>query len=62
MPALDSDLDTARALFEANFFAVVAMTKAFAPFLVAAKGLVVNIGSCAGVCIILFIRLHILDH
>ena len=52
MPGLDVDLDEARAVFETNFFAIIAMTQAFIPLLIAAKGLVVNIGSCAGVCIL----------
>ncbi|KAF7526042.1 hypothetical protein G7054_g10914 [Neopestalotiopsis clavispora] len=37
-----------RSLFEVNFWAVLALTQAFAPLLIAARGVVVNIGSIAG--------------
>ncbi|RDW77384.1 hypothetical protein BP6252_05437 [Coleophoma cylindrospora] len=49
MPALDVDLDEARACFETNFFAIIALTQTFIPLLIAAKGLIVNIGSVAGI-------------
>ncbi|KAL3420158.1 short chain dehydrogenase [Phlyctema vagabunda] len=49
MPALDVDLDEARACFETNFFAIIALTQALIPLLIAAKGVIVNIGSLAGV-------------
>lgn len=49
MPATDVDLDEARKTFETNFFAIVAITKAFTPLLIAAKGLVLNIGSLAAI-------------
>lgn len=48
MPLLDSDLQEGRSLFEVNFWAVLALTQAFAPLLIAAQGVVVNIGSIAG--------------
>jgi len=49
LPALDVDLDDARACFETNFIAVVAVTQAFIPQLIAAKGLIINIGSVAAI-------------
>ncbi|KAF3020922.1 hypothetical protein E8E14_002711 [Neopestalotiopsis sp. 37M] len=48
MPLLDSDLQEGRSLFEVNFWAILALTQAFAPLLIAAQGVVVNIGSIAG--------------
>lgn len=48
MPLLDTNIDTARKIFEANVFSVLAVTQAFAPSLIAAKGKVVNIGSIVG--------------
>jgi len=49
VPAVDVDLDEARHTFETNFFSVVAITQAFTPLLVASKGLIINIGSVAGI-------------
>jgi 1-acylglycerone phosphate reductase len=48
MPLLDADLDVARQVFELNVFSVLAVTQAFAPALIAAKGKVLNIGSIVG--------------
>jgi 1-acylglycerone phosphate reductase len=49
MPATDIDVDEARKTFETNFFAIVAITQAFIPLLIAAKGLILNIGSLAAI-------------
>ncbi|KAI8714912.1 hypothetical protein NCS52_01212100 [Fusarium sp. LHS14.1] len=49
MPALDSDLDIAKRLFDVNFWAVLQMTQSFIPLLIAARGTIVNIGSIAGI-------------
>lgn len=49
IPALDVELDDARACFETNFFAVIAITQAFTPLLIKSKGLILNIGSVAAV-------------
>jgi len=49
MPATDIDVDEARKTFETNFFAIVAITQAFMPLLIAAKGLILNIGSLAAI-------------
>jgi 1-acylglycerone phosphate reductase len=48
MPLLDADLDVARQVFDLNVFSVLAVTQAFAPSLIAAKGKVLNIGSIVG--------------
>ncbi|RVX68759.1 hypothetical protein B0A52_07645 [Exophiala mesophila] len=48
MPALDSDIEEGKKMFEVNFWGVLRMTQAFSPLLVAAKGTVVNIGSLLG--------------
>ena len=49
MQATDVDVDEARQTFETNFFSIVTITKAFTPMLIAAKGLILNIGSIAGI-------------
>lgn len=49
MPALDVDLDDARACFETNFFAIVAIVQSFTPLLINTKGLILNIGSVAAI-------------
>jgi len=47
VPALDVELDEIRATFEANVFGVMSMCAAFAPLLIKAKGIIVQIGSLA---------------
>lgn len=42
MPALDTSIDEARKLFDANFFGVLEMIQAFRHMLVNARGVVVN--------------------
>jgi len=49
LPMLDTSVEDARKLFDLNVFALVAVTQAFAPLLIASKGTVINIGSVAGV-------------
>ena len=48
MPFLDSNLEESKKVFETNVFGRWAVTQAFAPMLVAAKGTIVNIGSISG--------------
>lgn len=48
MPILDEDLDTVRDLFEVNFYGPLAVTQAFAPLLIKAKGMAVFITSISG--------------
>lgn len=47
MPLLDVSLEEAKALYDLNVWAVLALTQAFAPMLVKARGTVVNINSVA---------------
>jgi 1-acylglycerone phosphate reductase len=49
-PIIDSDLEHSRKMFEVNFFGRVATTLAFAPLILKSKGIILNIGSIAGVC------------
>ncbi|KAJ8121001.1 hypothetical protein ONZ43_g2440 [Nemania bipapillata] len=48
MPLLDLDLDKARKVYDVNVWALLAMTQAFAPMLIKAKGVVCNISSVSG--------------
>jgi 1-acylglycerone phosphate reductase len=48
MPILDEDLQTIRNLFEINFLAPIALTQAFAPLLIKAKGMAVYVTSISG--------------
>lgn len=47
IPLLDVPIEEAKALFDLNFWAVLALTQAFAPMLIKAGGTVVNINSVA---------------
>ncbi|POS87022.1 hypothetical protein EPUL_002883 [Erysiphe pulchra] len=49
MPGVEIDMDDARQTFETNFFGVVAVTQAFVPLLINARGLILNIGSVAAI-------------
>ncbi|EJT70131.1 hypothetical protein GGTG_12304 [Gaeumannomyces tritici R3-111a-1] len=49
IPATDIDLPDVRQTFETNVFSVMAMVQAFAPLLIAARGLIVNIASLSSV-------------
>lgn len=49
MPLLDSDISAVKKMYDVNVFAVIAVTKAFAPLLIASKGTILNIGSLSGV-------------
>lgn len=49
MPALDVDLNDARACFETNFFSIIQITQTFTPLLISSKGLILNIGSVAAI-------------
>jgi short-subunit dehydrogenase len=53
VPALEVDLAEVRATFETNFVAIVNICKTFIPLLIKAKGTIVQIGSVAGVSILL---------
>ncbi|KAK9787654.1 hypothetical protein SCARD494_10353 [Seiridium cardinale] len=45
MPLLDTSIDDAKRIFDINVWATLAMTQAFAPMLVKAKGIVCNVSS-----------------
>jgi 1-acylglycerone phosphate reductase len=49
MPLLDSDLDTARKVFDVNVFGVIGAVQVFSSLLIAAQGSIVIIGSVGGV-------------
>ncbi|KAL8939649.1 MAG: hypothetical protein Q9211_002641 [Gyalolechia sp. 1 TL-2023] len=48
-PLIEADMATARRLFDVNVLGLLAVTQAFAPMLIAAKGTVVNISSVGGI-------------
>lgn len=48
VPALDIDMEEVKQTFQTNLFAVMEITQQFIPLLIASKGLIVNIGSLAG--------------
>lgn len=48
MPVLDVDLAQAKAMYEVNVWGVVAVTQAFAPLVIAARGSIANMASIAG--------------
>lgn len=48
MPILDEDLEVTRKLYDTNLWGPVAVTKAFAPLLIKAKGALVFITSISG--------------
>ncbi|EXJ61455.1 uncharacterized protein A1O5_11771 [Cladophialophora psammophila CBS 110553] len=47
-PALDTDVDKARSVFDVNFWGVVSVTNAFVKMVIAARGVVATTGSIAG--------------
>lgn len=44
-PTIDINMEEAKAMFDVNFWAVLAVIQSFSPLLIAAKGTIVNIGS-----------------
>jgi 1-acylglycerone phosphate reductase len=54
LPALDTPIEEAKKVFDVNFWAALAMTQAFAPMLVKAKGCIVNNASLNGVVPLVF--------
>lgn len=49
LPAADIDMDGVKAAFDTNVFGVMAMCKAFIPFLIASRGLILNISSISSI-------------
>ncbi|CAM1505867.1 Fc.00g115040.m01.CDS01 [Cosmosporella sp. VM-42] len=54
IPALDMDLEDVRLTYETNVFGPMSMCQAFAPLLIEARGLIVNISSTSSVVPYLF--------
>lgn len=50
MPILDTNIEFARKMFDTNVWGFLAVTQAFAPLLIAAKGHIANVCSVAGYC------------
>lgn len=48
MPILEVNVEEGRRIFDVNLWGTIAVTQAFAPFLIAAMGTVINIGSITG--------------
>lgn len=48
-PLIEADLATAKRLYDVNVLGLLAVTQAFAPMLIAAKGKLVNISSVGGI-------------
>lgn len=48
-PALDSSIEESKKLFDVNVFGPMAVTQAFAPLVIAARGTIVNVCSISGV-------------
>ncbi|RJE18899.1 hypothetical protein PHISCL_08766 [Aspergillus sclerotialis] len=49
MPTLDVSIEEAKKIFDVNLWGVLAVTQAFAPMVIAAKGTIVNLCSISGV-------------
>jgi 1-acylglycerone phosphate reductase len=49
MPAADISMSEVKATFQTNLFAIMEINQAFIPLLIATKGLILNIGSVAGI-------------
>ncbi|KAL0765980.1 hypothetical protein CaCOL14_011178 [Colletotrichum acutatum] len=57
-PATDLSISDVRGTFETNVFGVMAMVKAFADDLIAARGLIINVSSCAAVTPYMFASVY----
>lgn len=49
MPTLDTSIEEAKKIFDVNLWGALAVTQAFAPMVIAAKGMIVNLCSISGV-------------
>jgi 1-acylglycerone phosphate reductase len=49
VPALDIDMSEVKTTFATNVFAIMEITQHFIPLLITSKGLIINIGSVAGI-------------
>lgn len=59
MPLLDTDLDTAKKLFDVNVFGVIRTIQAFSSLVIAAEGTIVIIGSLGALLPYPFGGIHI---
>ena len=48
MPVLDESIEKAKSVFDTNVWGTIAVTQAFAPFVIKARGSIVSIGSIQG--------------
>lgn len=62
LPGLDASIETGKAVFDLNFWAVLEMIKAFVPLLVKASGCIVNNTSVAGTLGIPFQSMYACNH
>jgi len=49
IPLLDTDIEVAKKMFDTNVWGLLGVTKVFAPLVIKEAGVVVSIGSSAGV-------------
>lgn len=49
MPAIDSDVNLVRKMFDVNLFGPIQMVHEFHPLLINAQGTIINIGSVGGI-------------
>lgn len=61
-PLIEADLATAKQIFDVNVLGLLAMTQAFAPMVIAAKGKVVNISSSGGILAMPWAGMSKFDH
>jgi 1-acylglycerone phosphate reductase len=52
MPMIDVDIEEAKKMFDVNFWGVIAMTRAFAPLVISAKGCIIINSSISGVLVV----------
>ncbi|KAL3484064.1 hypothetical protein BJX62DRAFT_219262 [Aspergillus germanicus] len=58
MPILDEDLDVARQVFETNVWGALAVIQGFRDLVVAARGVVVSVGSVGGHCTVPYMGVY----
>lgn len=62
MPMLDLDMGQAKQMFDVNVFGVIAVTKAFAPLVINAKGTIANLASIAGLMAPPYMGMYCITH
>jgi 1-acylglycerone phosphate reductase len=58
MPTLDVNVEKAKAMFDVNFWGMLARIQAFAPLVIAAQGTIVNTGSIVSVLNVPYNRIY----